>query len=107
MHAKDSNTKNAAKRNFKGTSHSERDFSLYNGNLFPEKIFGDADATNEWNLESYKPSATFVHTDSYETFKDKTFSVHPTTLRNKTLLRSQKMCLIPVNLMSKACFKRC
>lgn len=57
-------------RDYKSTSHSERDFKLFKGNLFPEKIFGDADAKNEWNIDSFKSFDTFVHTESYESFKD-------------------------------------
>ncbi len=52
------------------TSHFDRKFELFNGNLYAEKIFGDADAKNEWNENSEESSKMFIHTESYEKFKD-------------------------------------
>ncbi len=62
--------KDKPSRIFKLTSHTEREYSLYNGSLFTKKIFGDADAKIEWNLNSLDSFNTFVHTESYESFKD-------------------------------------
>ncbi len=58
-------------RNFISTARSEQSYKLYNGNLFPRKQFGDADAKIEWVHDLSQSYHTFVHTESYDIFKEK------------------------------------
>ena len=49
----------------------KRHYTLLTGDLFPLKLFGQADADTEWLEDKDRSSKLFVHTDSFETFKHK------------------------------------
>lgn len=53
------------------TRHTDRHYELFNGNLNPENIFGQVDALTEWKEDKNLSSRLFVHTESYEIFKQK------------------------------------
>jgi hypothetical protein len=57
--------------NPESVNDSTRDFNLLTADLFPLKLFGQVDADTEWEDDKDKSSRLFVHTDSYEVFKDK------------------------------------
>lgn len=58
------------KREFESCSNLDRHFKLFNGLLHSSKLFGQADAVTEWNQSESISSQLFVHTESYEIFKD-------------------------------------
>jgi hypothetical protein len=57
-------------RQFSSSSHHDRNYILFNSNLFADKHMGHVDANSEWNDED-KSSRLFVHTKSFDTFKEK------------------------------------
>ena len=50
-------------------NHYERNYTLFNGDLFPDKYFGQSEADIEWDEDNSLSSRLFVHTNSYEIFK--------------------------------------
>lgn len=50
------------------SGHSNRDYKLFKGEIFPEILFGQSDADTEWGEDKDLSSKLFVHTESYEAF---------------------------------------
>ncbi|HAQ64245.1 MAG TPA: hypothetical protein DCR43_00055 [Bacteroidales bacterium] len=57
------------KYTFQNVNNSSYRYSLFKGNLFPEKYIGDNEAEVEWNADSTNSSKVFVHTQSYKVFQ--------------------------------------
>ena len=57
------------KRTNYSANHQNRDYKLFNGELFPDKFFGQTEADIEWDEDKDLSSKLFIHTESYDIFK--------------------------------------